>query len=82
MDVIIVCHTEYGYVKDKIIIFDKFAHKDIETGVSNLSKIAKAHGAKVTYAIMPEVVKHFPNNTNGEIGLHIHPGWNEYVVIT
>jgi len=76
MDVIILCHTEFGRVYDKEIIFDKNSIQGVKKGVFNLIKIANSYGAKVTFATMPETVESFPNDTTPhEIGLHIHPGW-------
>ena len=77
MDVIIVCHTEFGYVSDKMVIFSKSHPIGVENGVSNLIKIAEKYHAKVTFAVCPEVVRYFPKNIKHEIGLHIHPGWVE-----
>ena len=78
MDVIILCHTEFGFVYDKQVITDKKAIKGVKEGVSNLLKISNKYGAKVTFAVMPEVIQYFPKNVNHEIGLHIHPGWVEF----
>ena len=78
MDIIIVCHTEFGFVNDKKIIFDKKAFQGAKDGVINLVKLAKKYGAKVTFTVCPEVVDFFPRNTEHEIGLHIHPGWEEF----
>lgn len=74
MDIIIVCHTEFGFVYNKKVIYDKKAIDGVTKGVLNLTKIADKYNAKVTFAIMPEVVEFFPNNINHELGLHIHPG--------
>ena len=41
--------------------------------------MADKYGAKISYAVMPEVVKHFPPSIDHEIGLHIHPGWQEFI---
>jgi hypothetical protein len=78
MDVIIVCHTEFGLVHNMQVIPDKNATNGVEKGVQNLVKIADNHSAKVTLAVMPEVVKYFPKSIKHEIGLHIHPGWEEF----
>jgi hypothetical protein len=75
MDIIIVCHTEYGFVHNKEMIFDKNATDGVKKGVFNLIKIVDKYSAKATFAVMPEVVKDFPRDINHEIGLHIHPGW-------
>ncbi|MBU4274823.1 PTS alpha-glucoside transporter subunit IIBC [Patescibacteria group bacterium] len=78
MDIIIVCHTEFGFVDNKKIIFDKKAFQGVEDGVVSLIKLAKKYGAKITFVVCPEVVDFFPKNTDQEIGLHIHPGWEEF----
>ena len=75
MDIIIVCHTEFGFVHNKEIIFDKNAALGVEKGVINLLKVLEKYDAKATFVLMPEVVKKFPKNITHEIGLHIHPGW-------
>jgi len=78
LDIIILCHTEFGFVHDKIVIPDKKAINGVKEGVSNLLKISNRYGAKVTFAVMHEVVQYFPRDANHEIGLHIHPGWVEF----
>ena len=50
----------------------------VSVGVPNLIKIADKYNAKLTFAVCPEVVGYFPKDTSHEIGLHIHPGWQEY----
>lgn len=77
MDVIIVCHTEFGFVHDRKVIADKNATAGVGIGVKNLAKVADKYGAKVTFAVCPEVVEYFPKDIKHEIGLHIHPGWQE-----
>jgi peptidoglycan/xylan/chitin deacetylase (PgdA/CDA1 family) len=78
MNVIIVCHTEFGFVNNKEVIYDK-NHKDgVIIGVPNLIKLADEYGIKITFAVMPEVADYFPKNIKHEIGLHIHPGWEKY----
>jgi len=74
MDIIIVCHTEFGFVYNKQVIYDKKATDGVKKGVINLAKIADKYSAKITFAIMPEIVDDFPKNINHELGLHIHPG--------
>lgn len=78
MEVIIVCHTEFGFVDEKKIIFDKKAIQGVKEGVLNLVRLAKKYKAKITFAVCPEVVDFFPKNIDQEIGLHIHPGWEEF----
>ena len=78
MDVIIVVHTEFGFVHAKEVIPDKNATEGVSKGVPNLIKVADKHGAKVTFVVMPEVVDAFPKGINHEVGLHIHSGWEEF----
>jgi len=78
MDIIIVCHTEFGFVDDKKTIFDKKSVQGVKDGVVNLVKLAEKYKAKITFAVCPEVVDSFPRNTGHEIGLHVHPGWEEF----
>lgn len=75
MDVIIVVHTEYGYVSNNKVIYDKNYYNGVKVSVPNLINIANKYGAKITFAVMPEVIEHFPKKIEHEIGLHIHPGW-------
>jgi len=75
VDVIIVCHTEFGHVENRELIFEKDP-VGVEEGVPNLVGVAEKYGAKITFAVCPEVVSHFPKGINHEIGLHIHPGWS------
>lgn len=77
VEVIIVCHTEFGFVHNKNAIFDKNATIGVEEGTKNLIKVADKYGARVTFAVCPEVMKHFPKDVKHEIGLHVHPGWVE-----
>ena len=80
MDVIIVCHTEFGLVRNKKVIASKEAKFGVSEGVNNLIEIAEKYNAKVTFAIMPGVVDYFPKNINHEIALHIHPGWQKFEI--
>jgi len=77
MDVIIVCHTEFGVVHNKQVIADKNTTEGVKEGARNLIEVANEYNAKVTFAVCPEVAECFPKNTKHEIGLHIHPGWQE-----
>jgi peptidoglycan/xylan/chitin deacetylase (PgdA/CDA1 family) len=77
MDVIIVCHTEFGFVNAREVIFAKEAVDGVKVGCPNLIKLADKYGAKITFAVCPEVVEYFPEIINHEIGLHVHPGWEE-----
>ena len=77
MDVIIVCHTEFGSVSDGETLFFKDAIDGVKIGCPNLIKLADKYGAKITFAVCPEVVEYFPAAINHEIGLHVHPGWEE-----
>mgnify|MGYP001606301385 FL=1 len=78
MDIIIVCHTEFGFIRNKRMIFDKKAFQGVKDGAPNLVRLAKKYGAKITFVVCPEVVDYFPKNTGQEVGLHIHPGWEEF----
>ena len=76
MDVIIVAHVEFGQVRNRKV----YAVKDprgVADGVTNLLAVTDKYGAKVTLAVCPEVVQYVPKN-DCEIGLHIHPGWQEF----
>lgn len=78
MDVTIVCHTEFGRVVNREVAYTKDAVGGVSVAVPNLIKLADKYNAKVTFAVMPEVVEYFPKNIEHEIGLHVHPGWTEY----
>jgi hypothetical protein len=78
MDVIIVCHTEFGFVSKKNIIFAKDPKENLKKGVLNLVKVAEKYGAKVTFAVCPETAPYFPKDIRCEVGLHIHPGWEKF----
>lgn len=78
MDIIIVVHTEFGYVSNYEVVYDKRATGGVSQGVPNLIRVADRHDAKITFAVMPEVVKYFPEDIRHEIGLHVHPGWEEF----
>ncbi len=77
MDICIVCHTEFGHVNGKEIIYGKDIN-GTRVGVPNLIRVAKKYNAKISFAVMPEVAEYFPKDSEHEIGLHIHPGWSEY----
>lgn len=77
MDVIIVCHTEFGQVRNKTVVADKHAITGVNKAVPNLIKVSEKYSAKITFAVMPEVVKYFPKDNVHEIGVHIHPGWKQ-----
>ncbi|MBC7086106.1 MAG: PTS alpha-glucoside transporter subunit IIBC [Methanomethylovorans sp.] len=78
MDILITTHTEFGYVHSDRIIPDKTAIDGVRKGVPNLIKIADKYSAKITFAVMPEVVQYFPKDVDHEIGLHIHAGWEKF----
>lgn len=78
MDVIIVCHTEFGSVVGDAISWD-LNPAGVDKGVPNLVAVAERAGAKVTFAVMPEVASHFVPAPGHEIGLHIHPGREPFV---
>jgi len=78
MDVVIVVHTEFGYINNREVVYDKSVTKGVSRGVPNLIKVADQYDAKITFAVMPEVVEYFPKEIEHEIGLHVHPGWEEF----
>jgi len=78
MDVIIVCHTEFGSVAGAAISWDQNP-VGVDKGVPNLVAVADRAGAKVTFAVMPEVASHFIPAPGHEIGLHIHPGREPFI---
>ena len=78
MDIIVVCHTEFGFVDGKEVIYDKNHKEGVSVGVANLIKLADKYGVKITFAVMPEVADYFPKGIKHEVGLHIHPGFEEY----
>ena len=78
MDIVIVCHTEFGLVDHRKIAFAKHATHGVTQGVSVLRDLAARHGAKITFAVCPEVVPFMPDRRGHEIGLHIHPGWEVF----
>ena len=78
MDVIIVCHTEFGFVSDGEVIYDKEAKYGVTDGVNNLISLADKYGAKITFAVCPEVVDYMPPIRGHEMGLHIHPGREKF----
>ena len=80
MDVIIVCHTEFGRVlPSKKLAFVKDP-MGVSDGTANLVRVTSHYGAKVTFAVCPEVVPYFRLFDDCEVGLHIHPGWEEFTV--
>ena len=77
MKIIFVCHTEFGLVKNQKVIADKSATDGVLKGVPNIIKIIDRYNAKASFAVMPEVLDYFPKEIGHEVGLHIHPGWQE-----
>ncbi|MDP2637223.1 MAG: PTS alpha-glucoside transporter subunit IIBC [bacterium] len=73
MDVVVVCHAEFGFTRKKRLVFDERTRQGVSEGVPNFLGIAGRYGAKLTFAVMPEVVGDFPKNIQHEIGLHVHP---------
>lgn len=80
MDVIIACHTEFGrvlpsrklaFVKDPV---------GVTEGVAKLVDVASRYGAKITFALCPEAVPYFRLYDGHEVGLHVHPGWQQFQV--
>ena len=80
MKIIIVCHAEFGYAINKRIIFGKGKYaKGIKEGIKNAIEIADKYGARISFALMPEVVNEVPDleGHGHSIGLHIHPEDNK-----
>lgn len=75
-----MCHTEFGIVKNKRVIADKRGIDGVKRAVPNLVNIADRYGAKITFAVMPEVSEYMPSDIVHEIGLHIHAGWQEFEI--
>jgi hypothetical protein len=78
MDVIIVCHTEFGSVVGDAISWNQNTI-GVDKGVPNLVAVAERAGAKITFVVMPEVASHFIPSPGHEIGLHIHPGKEPFI---
>jgi len=78
MDVIVVCHTELEELADRTTMGDEKHPIEVTKAVLNLVKIADGHGARITFAVCPEVAKYLPKDLRHEIGLHIHPGEAEW----
>ena len=73
MDVVIVCHTEFGYATNQVI-FDNNYKQGATDGVKNSILISDKFGAIVSFMIKPEVLESVSGLDfgNHEIGLHIH----------
>lgn len=78
MDVIIVCHTEFEDLADRMAVPNEDYPTGVAKAVSNLIDIAGRYDAKVTFAVCPEVARYLPKNIKHEIGLHVHPGKTEW----
>jgi hypothetical protein len=78
MDVIIVCHTEFEDLADRTALAGAQYPVEVAKGVLNLVEIADKHGARITFAVCPEVAAYLPKDLKHEIGLHIHPGETEW----
>jgi peptidoglycan/xylan/chitin deacetylase (PgdA/CDA1 family) len=61
-------------VKGRRLIFCKVAPDGVTGGVEQLAAMADSYGAKVTFAVAPEVAELFPEGIAHEPGLHVHPG--------
>jgi SAM-dependent methyltransferase len=77
-DVIIVCHTEIEDLVGKLAVSEESCRDEVFANVSNLTKMADRYGARVTFALCPEIAHYFPKDTGHEIGLHVHPGDTKY----
>jgi len=78
MDIILVCHTEFGMVKNRKVVADRRFKEGALVGITNLLKICEKYGVKATLAVMPEVAEYLPKKIDHEVALHIHPGWQEF----
>lgn len=74
MDVILVCHTEPGSARGKEVLYTKQPEGAGE-GAARLLDLVKPFGARVTFAVAPEIAHILPDCSGHEIGLHVHPGW-------
>lgn len=74
IDVVIVCHVEFGYATDRSVIFDKRRQGSID-GVKNAISESDKLGATISFMMMPEVLEAFGgfDFMNHQVGLHIHP---------
>jgi ubiquinone/menaquinone biosynthesis C-methylase UbiE len=77
MDVIIVCHTEIEDLARKIASGADY-RAEVATSASRLIEIADKYGARVTFAVCPEIAEYMPAQIKHEIGLHVHPGDTRY----
>lgn len=81
MDVLLVAHAEFGQVlSSKKLVFTKANRSGVTAGINNLLRVADRYGAKVTIAVCPEVAEYVELPSHAEIGVHIHPGWQEFAV--
>lgn len=74
LDVVIVCHTEFGYATNQVV-FDYEYKQGATDGVKNTILISDRFGAIVSFMVKPEVLESVSDLDfgNHEIGLHIHP---------
>jgi hypothetical protein len=74
LDVVIVCHTEFGYATNQVV-FDYDYKQGATDGVKNSIQIADKFDAIVSFMIKPEVLGAVSETDFGthEVGLHIHP---------
>ncbi len=79
-EVIIVCHTEFEDRADKAKM-PQIDEPPVRRAVLNITNIADKYGAKVTFAVCPEVARYLPKDIKHEIGLHVHPGKPEWGLI-
>jgi len=64
--------------RNREVVPDKGATKEVSDGVPNLIKVADKHDAKITFPVMPVVLECIPEGIESEISLHVHPGWEEF----
>ncbi len=79
MDVIIAVHTEFGFVENGRVVFDRETEGGARDGIRNLLSIADERGARICFFPKPEVLDASEKEITRalkrghEIGLHIHP---------
>jgi hypothetical protein len=75
LDVVIVCHVEFGYATDRSVIYDTKRTEGSIDGVRNAISLSEGLGAVISFMIKPEVLQVFAgfDFMHHEIGLHVHP---------